>query len=124
MRSRRPKKPRGFDSRRPDSHGDRDEIRRFSPSPAQIRYKRRIVTSLRSGQPVTDAAICEQLGMSRQTAWEWRQDADFRSWLRIELDEDQTVALSYAISRHLQLAIEGSERSLFVLAKLKALGVF
>jgi hypothetical protein len=82
------------------------------------------VASLRSSQPVTDTAICELLGMSRQTVWEWRQDVDFRAWLKIELDEDQTNCLRYAITRHIELAIQGSTRSLLVLTRLKQLGVF
>lgn len=73
---------------------------------------------------MTDTAICAQLGMSRQTLWEWRQDYDFRRWLKFELDQDQLMDFQFAISRHLRLAVEGSTRSLSVLAKLKELGVF
>jgi len=82
------------------------------------------VEALRSGEEVTDTAICRQLEMSRQTAWEWRQDSDFRRWLKVDLYAGQAVDLGLAISRHLQLALDGSTRSLSVLAKLKELGVF
>jgi hypothetical protein len=108
----------------PKAIGDRDELRRFSPSAAQIRYKTRIVAALRSGQPVTDTAICRHLRMSRQTVWEWRQDGDFRRWLTVDLDQDQLMDLRFAIARHLRLAFEGSTRSLLVLARLKEQGVF
>lgn len=83
-----------------------------------------LVAALSKGQPVTETAICRELSMSRQTVWEWRQDADFRAWLRTDLDEDQTRALRHAISSHLERAILGSTHSLHVLAKLKGLGVF
>ena len=73
---------------------------------------------------MTDTAICGQLEMSRQTAWEWRQDLDFRRWLKVDLDSRQAVELRFAISHHLQLALQGGTRSLSVLAKLKELGVF
>ena len=63
----------------PHGVGDRDELRRFWPSRAQIRYRSRIVEALRSGEEVTDTAICRQLEMSRQTPWEWRQDSDLAS---------------------------------------------
>ena len=50
--------------------------------------------------------------------------SDFRRWLRVDLDSGQAVELRLAISRYLQFALEGSTRSLSVLAKLKELGVF
>ena len=81
----------------------RDKLRQFTPSAAQIRYKRQLVTALRNGQSVTDTAICRKLCMSRQTVWEWRQDADFRGWLRIELDENQSASLRYAINASLRV---------------------
>lgn len=108
----------------PAAVGGRDEIRRFSPSKAQVRYKTEVITALRRGRPVTDTAICRDLGMSRQTVWEWRQDADFRIWLKIDLEQDHTKALGYAVGRHLELAIRGSTESFRILAKLKELGVF
>jgi len=42
----------------------------------------------------------------------------------VELDQDQLMDFRFAISRHIELEIEGSTRSLSVLAKLKELGVF
>jgi len=83
-----------------------------------------VMAALRKGQPVTETAICRELSMSRQTVWEWRQDADFRVLLRTDLDNDQTRALRDAISLHLERAIQGSTHSLHVLAKLKVLGIF
>lgn len=104
--------------------GGRDEIRRFWPSPAHLRYRNKVLAALQSGHAVSDTAICDGLAMSRQTVWEWRQDPSFLAWLRVSLDTDQSLEMRCAISRHLHLAIEGSTRSLLVLAKLKAMGVF
>jgi hypothetical protein len=62
--------------------------------------------------------------MSRQTLWEWRQEAGFREWLRTSLDEDQTLEFRYAIATHLGQAIQGNAASFRILAKLKEHGVF
>lgn len=95
---------------------DRDEIRQFSPSPAQARYRACLVAVLEAGAQVTDTALCRRLSMSRQNVWEWRQDADFRSWMRVQLDSSQTVKLRAAISCHIEAAMLGSTASLRVLA--------
>lgn len=108
----------------PASLGGRDEFRQFSPTPAQIRYRNGLLKALRNGDALSNVAICRNLGMSRQTLWEWQQDHDFRKWLRVSLDPDYEADFRLAIYHHVELALNGRTRSLSVLAKLKELGVF
>jgi len=91
----------------------------FEPSPKQRQYLDALEDAIERRQPVSDRAMCEALGMSRQTLFEWKQDPGFRAWLRTHLDRTSDDNWPLILRRHEHLALNGSVKSAEFIGKVR-----
>ena len=59
--------------------------------------------------------------MSRQTLYEWRQDAEFRRWISGEIGRLNEDDWQLVIRKHTQLALRGSVKSAHFLLGVRSL---
>lgn len=58
------------------------KVKSWQPSPKQIEM---VNLMLDVEQKLTKNEMCEQVGVSRQTFWEWRRDEEFNGYFREQL---------------------------------------
>lgn len=90
----------------------KEEVKQeFTPKPAQIKFAS---LYLDVSKKLSQEEIAEEMGVTRKTFWNWRQNPDFVKWLNTQKDK----LLEYALIDIYKVAIRRAKSGHYLFAKL------